>query len=385
MIQKTRNKNKKPKNIYIIRKSKENIGNRMVLITNNHSEEYYLTHPVTVSLADLKTGICDDLLPYAFGPSSLGIIIVKDLPKEFLDLRFKVLSSASTLARLPGDILKELEVPQSHWLIGWSKGKEKLSGGLPDDTKGSYYINCSFYKDDKLEGPPENEIKGYEQYKAYTTPSVWPPEDQMPLFKENIKSLCSLMIDTAVEVARACDRLFGEKIEGYDKHHLEKIVSTSTTTKARLLHYFPPQLSSSSNSNLGSNSRIDSWCGEHLDHSCLTALTSAMFLDDTDYPRMKELASDPDPQSGLYIKNRKGEIVQIQIPKDCLAFQTGSALEETTRGSFKAVPHFVRGSYTESICRNTLAIFCQPSLHESVGPNFKDFAAYASYILEKNH
>jgi isopenicillin N synthase-like dioxygenase len=37
----------------------------------------------------------------------------------------------------------------------------------------------------------------------------------------------------------------------------------------RLLHYYPVE----------SKSQVDdSWCGWHNDHSCLTALTSAMYL-----------------------------------------------------------------------------------------------------------
>lgn len=348
---------------------------------------HYATHPVIVSLADLKAGTCDDMLPYAFGPDSLGIIIVKDLPQEFVTLRYKVLSSASRLAHLPEDVLQKLEVPEAHWLVGWSKGKEKLSEGVPDDKKGSYYVNCSFHKLDELEGPPPVDIVGYEDYKAYTTSNVWPPTDLLPFFKSEVKELCNLMIGTAAIVAAACDRLFGGKLPGYEEGHLERIVTTSTTTKARLLHYFPPEKDAFSREPHieRDDDKNDSWCGEHLDHSSLTALTSAMFLDDSEYPQMRELDSSPDPGSGLYIRNRRGEVVKVEIPRDCLAFQTGSALEEATSGRFKAVPHYVRGSRREDVSRNTLAVFCQPSLHEPVGPAFKDFASFARAVLEKNH
>lgn len=43
------------------------------------------------------------------------------------------------------------------------------------------------------------------------------------------------------------------------------------TTKARLLHYFPP---SPENPLPSENEPIDSWCGFHLDHSLLTGLCS---------------------------------------------------------------------------------------------------------------
>jgi hypothetical protein len=36
------------------------------------------------------------------------------------------------------------------------------------------------------------------------------------------------------------------------------------------------------------------------------------------------------------------------IPKDCLAFQTGEALQLITRGKFMAVPHFVKGATPQS-------------------------------------
>ena len=55
-----------------------------------------LTLPGTVSF---------DTLTEAFGPSSLGIIIVKDLDARFQQLRAQVLSNASYLAALPANEL----------------------------------------------------------------------------------------------------------------------------------------------------------------------------------------------------------------------------------------------------------------------------------------
>ena len=44
-------------------------------------------------------------LEEAFGPSSLGIIVVKDLPEEFAELRRTLLSYSSHLANLPAEEL----------------------------------------------------------------------------------------------------------------------------------------------------------------------------------------------------------------------------------------------------------------------------------------
>ena len=40
-------------------------------------------------------------LEEAFGPDSLGIILVKDVPSEFVELRHRLLSYSSYLGNLP--------------------------------------------------------------------------------------------------------------------------------------------------------------------------------------------------------------------------------------------------------------------------------------------
>ncbi|KAG4217550.1 hypothetical protein PC116_g33969 [Phytophthora cactorum] len=54
-----------------------------------------------------------------------------------------------------------------------------------------------------------------------------------------MEQMCRLIIDTAVLVARACDRFAEKEIPGYPSAYLEKVVKSSSTTKARLLHYYP--------------------------------------------------------------------------------------------------------------------------------------------------
>jgi hypothetical protein len=59
--------------------------------------------------------------------------------------------------------------------------------------------------------------------------------------------------------------------------------------------------------------------------------------------------------------------VHVKIPKECIAFQTGEALERIMKGRFKAVPHFAKGVRPRfqgggKVARNTLAVFTQPNL-----------------------
>jgi hypothetical protein len=65
--------------------------------------------PVSVSLSELQDGsVPFDALEDAFGPSSLGILMVRDLPENFPELRQNLLSYSSYLANLPQKCLGEI-------------------------------------------------------------------------------------------------------------------------------------------------------------------------------------------------------------------------------------------------------------------------------------
>ena len=297
----------------------------------------------------------------------------------------------------------KLENEKAKYLTGWSLGKETLKDGQVDNMKGSFYANCAFYVDPALSCAAPTEEFSEDNFPEYLSPNIWPDEATLPGFKATFESLCRLIIDVAVLVARACDG-FAEKEIGpdYPRSYLEKVVSTSTTTKARLLHYYPEEPGSAAGGT--SDGDEDDWCATHLDHGCLTGLTSAMFVDEKRtapvaaafeaavpplLAPLAELDASPDPAAGLYIKSRTGETVQVKIPRDCIAFQTGETLERITSGKFKAVPHFVRGARAAlsdgRIARNTLAVFTQPNLGEEVDrEQHITFGEFARGIVAKN-
>ncbi|KAK0657369.1 hypothetical protein B0T16DRAFT_59272 [Cercophora newfieldiana] len=390
-----------------------------------------LAQAVTVSLKDLKAGtVSFETLKEAFGPDSLGILVVKDVPAEFVELRHRLLSYSSYLGNLPKSKLgkchdfiqlhtgriavdtrrsDELENEKAKYLTGWSLGKETLKNGQVDTLKGSFYANCAFYVDPTLACAKPTEQFNADNFPEYLSPNIWPGEATLPGFKDSLEQLCGVIIDVAVLVARACDRFAEQEISGYPSSYLERVVSTSTTTKARLLHYFPEEPGTVADSKAaGGDEDEDDWCATHLDHGCLTGLTSAMFVDEaksspliaapkfeteeaTGLPPplapLPELAASPDSASGLYIKSRTGETVQVKIPRDCIAFQTGEALERITAGKFKAVPHFVRGARATSgrIARNTLAVFTQPNLGDEVDlEQHITFGEFARGVITKN-
>jgi isopenicillin N synthase-like dioxygenase len=345
--------------------------------------------PVTVSLNDLKSGsVPFSSLLSAFGPDSLGILVVTDLPSSFPTLRSSVLSNSSRLAALPSQTLQSLTNPSAKYLVGWSHGVETLRPGVVDTAKGSYYMNCSFYQDPSLEGDDASKHPGFEEH---TAPNLWPSDSLIPEFENDAKSLISLIIDVAILVARACDTYASQEIPDYKPNYLEHVVKTSLTSKARLLHYFPTSSSTSTSpppsTSSASDEENDDWCATHLDHGCLTGLTSAMFIDESSSTDKLTETPSPSPPAGLYIKSRTSTIHKVSIPRDALAFQTGETLELITQGKFKAVPHFVRGvdatdldgeKASMKVARNTLAVFTQPNLDEVVdvktGMTFGEFA-----------
>ncbi|KAK3396347.1 hypothetical protein B0T20DRAFT_268735 [Sordaria brevicollis] len=362
-----------------------------------------IAQAVTVSLNDLKNGTVSlEALEEAFGPDSLGILVVKDVPAEFAELRHRLLSYSSYLGNLPKEELDRLENEKAKYLTGWSLGKETLKNGQVDNLKGSYYANCAFYVDPKLSCAKPTEEFNPDNFPEYLSPNMWPAESTLPGFKPTFEDLCRLIIDVAVLVARACDRFAEKQIAGYPAGYLEGVVKTSTTTKARLLHYFPEEAKAGGKkAEEEQEGDEDDWCATHLDHGCLTGLTSAMFVDeaasppvvnpsaDGKLPPLAELPTSPDPKAGLYIKSRTGQTVQVKIPRDCIAFQTGEALERITGGKFKAVPHFVRGARAEMsagrIARNTLAVFTQPNLGDEVDmEQHITFGEFARGIVAKN-
>ena len=350
--------------------------------------------PVTVSLNDLKAGTVPFAsLIEAFGPDSLGILVVRDLPPEFAGLRGDLLPDSSHLAALPPQRLASLTNPDAKYLVGWSHGVETLKPGVIDTAKGSYYINCAFYQDPSLSGADAIANPGFEEY---TAPNLWPSETEMPSFRTHAESLITLIINTAVLVARACDQYATSQIPGYKPNYLEHMVQSSTVTKARLLHYFPttssPATPPASTTSTSSDESLDDWCATHLDHGCLTGLTSAMFLDEST-SGSTEITS-PSPTAGLYIRSRSDQIYKVSIPRDSLAFQTGETLELITQGKFKAVPHFVRGVDSRDltgdqkgmrVARNTLAVFTQPNLGEVVDVRSGlTFGEFARGVVRKN-
>jgi isopenicillin N synthase-like dioxygenase len=95
----------------------------------------------------------------------------------------------------------------------------------------------------------------------------------------------------------------------------------------------------------------------------------------------------PSPTSGLYIRTRKGDLAKVVVPTDCLAFQTGEALELATAGKLRATPHCVRVGASEGadkISRETFALFMQPDTDQPISGS-QTFGQFSKRVFDEHY
>lgn len=318
-----------------------------------------------------------DSIEQAFGSHSqaLGIILVNDLPDVYKSYRETLLKFSYKFAHLAERVKERYTDPKSSYSFGWSHGKETMNG-KPDLLKGSYYAN-------PVVDSPNVDPALKEQHREYYRDNIWPAPDEKGIegFEQAFKDLGRFVFKVGCGLAIACQPFVSKQLDN-SSLSLVELIQSSQTTKARLLHYFPP--TTQEDLGFSKNECIDNWCGFHIDNSLLTGLCSAMFLreEHAQEPSIVPLAS---PESGLYIRTRGGELIKVSIPPDCLAFQTGEALELLTSGRLRATPHCVRiGDGEEKISRETFALFMQPDIDQKMSIT-ETFGQFTKRILAKHY
>eukprot|EP01134_Creolimax_fragrantissima_P006486 CFRG6486T1 len=249
-------------------------------------------------------------------------------------MRNRLLLLSHAISKLPEDELKELEHEESMYNAGWSLGKEKM-GDVPDFAKGSFYANPL------TDNPGTDEERA--QYPWALPKNIWPRT--LPELRAEFMALGRTMYDTVVLLAHQIDLLCEKDLPGYKKGTLHDLIASTYKVKGRLLYYFPVEQGAE-----------DNWIGWHNDSGFLTALTSALFFNDT----TGEVISNPDPNGGLYIVNRAGGTVRARIPPENLGVQCGECLQILTGGLLVATPHSVRSSEAPKgmkVGRGTFPVF----------------------------
>ena len=279
-----------------------------------------------------------DKIEEAYSPNGLGVLFVKNIP-QWTERRAALLPLARSLALLPAEELKKLELPEVGYAVGWSHGKEKFMG-QPDVAKGSFYAN------------PENDYPKTKEG-AYHQ-NIW-PKQALPDLEPAFKGLGTTIIKAGSLLARHIDKYVASKVKSYAQGTLFNVVTKEGANIGRLLHYYPR----------AGSATADLWCGWHNDHGALTGLTSSMYLNEesgVEVPASKVSSAS----AGLFIMARNGDVVKAAIPQDCAAFQIGESAEILSAGWLHATPHAVKlEGDSQGISRNTFAIFMQP------GPKYR--------------
>ncbi|BEJ15215.1 hypothetical protein CspHIS471_0409820 [Cutaneotrichosporon sp. HIS471] len=272
---------------------------------------------------------------------ALGVVIIQDLPPSYPALRTRLLNQAPILASLPSYEKRRLESPETTYSFGWSHGKEVMNG-QPDTAKGSYYANPL------VDTPAVSEDKK-NAYPEYYAGNIWPDVVELEDFEGAFKALGGFVAEVGIALAEACDAV------GFSPG-VAPFIKESQSNKARLLHYFPSP----------AGSRADDACGTHTDHSLLTGLCSAVYLQPRDGGLVP--VPPPSPNAGLWIYPRGSkEAVKVQIPPDCLAFQTGEAIEVLSDGQLAATPHYSR------------------DVDDVIGTDGETFGQFTKRVLERHY
>ena len=90
--------------------------------------------------------------------------------------------------------------------------------------------------------------------------------------------------------------------------------------------------------------------------------------------------------AGLYIRTRGGSVVKVSIPKDCVAFQMGEALEIATNGHLLATPHCVAAGAlgSDTISRESFALFMQPNTDQHLSSSVT-FGAFSKKVFDEHY
>lgn len=278
--------------------------------------------PIQIDYNNLHN-LSSDYIKQAYGKDSLGILIIDNIP-NISKLRNNIFIQMKQFAELSEEIQNNYIDISHSYSFGWSRGKEKMSSGVYDFLKGSYYFN-----------PLEENL------------NIW-PDDIIPNFKNNAIILSKIIIEISKEILKMCDQYISEIYPNSKK--LFNIVTSSSSHKARLLHYYP----------IEEKNEINQWCGMHNDHSIITGLVAPLYYD-SDY----NIVNINDANCGLFIKSNDEKLIKIDIPENSVAFQIGESSCIFSGGILRPTPHVVIApTMNTDINRNTMAVFLSPDPSE---------------------
>jgi isopenicillin N synthase-like dioxygenase len=272
-----------------------------------------------------------------YGKDGLGIIIIENVPGH-LERREKLLKLIYEIVNLPESVLKSLERPEIAFSLGWSYGKEYLND-KPDLLKASYYARLL-----QVSSKNPEDI------------NVWPKE--IPELRQAFFECGNVIRDNGMILLEVIDSYIKEVFPKYNVNY-KQVIQESKMNTGRMLYYYPTKMGK------GKDMAENNWCEWHNDHGSLTGLCSAMYVDEKGREQNLKLN-----KTGLYIQDRKGEVIRTTFGKQDIAYQVGETLQIHSGGILHATPHAVKvlDDTPEDIARITFAMFMEPNMDFKIIP-----------------
>ena len=276
-----------------------------------------------------------------FGLMGLGVIGVKNIP-SYATNRLNLLSYARQLSFLDPSKKKEI---LTRSLVEFAGLREPTLN--PKDIVD--YLKCTYYANPEVDSSVD---------KGDWADNIW-PRTCLEGFESAFKTLGRQMVDVGTLISCHLDRQIKEKYSSYKDNNIEIAMSTHKNHISRLLYYLPQ----SGNSH--------EWCLWHQDFTFLTALAPSLYTNHATGEVISDQEID-DPNTGLFVRNRKSQQVKIKVSPDVMLFQAGEIIQIVSGGMFECTPHSVlnNGKLGE-LSRSTFITFMQPKGHflmDSVNP-----------------
>lgn len=300
-----------------------------------------IVKPFNIKYADFFSG--KDLTEQLFeslNPYGNGIISVSGIP-DFQFQRKALLKQARDLYRLPFELKKKLNSPESSYRLGLSQGQEVYKGQT-NDSQSVFYANY------------------YEQEESnYPFPNLW-PGPELPNFKTAHKALDKTLYTTSLLVLEHLDKVL---IKHGLSISLKQAILESLHPYSVLLHYLPQ------------NAQRE-WSRWHCDHDIIGALCYPLYINEITGEQIQ--GQDMNWETNLYSRTKDNEIFKINWNPDDMLFFIGEVTQIITGGILRSTPHFV---YTDgsqgSMSRNTFGLFLDPQPGyrlDSPNTKFSEFA-----------
>eukprot|EP00347_Sterkiella_histriomuscorum_P012868 403366914 len=322
---------------------KFNLSSQLSLRTLS-TQNTSLNGPLIIEYSQLIKGgdYAFEILDKAYSDKGLGTMLVRVQPNDaqnYIKNHQRLAQAMQKLSEMPEEKLRYLEMPELEWGHGWNPGKDGYLEGA-DTLQASYYANLA--------------QEEYIDHQGKLWKNIW-PDNEVKELKEQYLNTGLYVKKVGLKLADCLDKFLTQNVQNYETS-IFKALNESPKLAARSIYYRPPN--HTSENNLPKN-----WCSWHKDYSYITGLIPGTFID----KQGKVHEEFNDPEAGLFIQKRDYQILKLDIPRDCIAFQLGELAQVVSGGLLQALPHAVMMTKKRNdLARVSMALFMEPDYSQPI-------------------